>query len=84
VPADERNVPEQHPGRRTFEPPRLVQVLHDDGRWYRASQFEWVRWPTGEWRAGISYSTAPGARYIRTVPAERLIAEVDSEPADLR
>ena len=72
---------ESNPDRRTYDPPRTVQVLHDDGRWYRAAQFEWVRWPTGEWRAGLRYTTGPGATFIRSMPAERLIAPVDPAPA---
>jgi hypothetical protein len=54
-----------------------VQVLHDDGCWYRGAQFEWVRWPTGQWRAGIRYTTSPGSTYLRSVPADQLTAEVD-------
>jgi hypothetical protein len=77
VPADEPSVPDPSPGRRTFDPPRTVQVLHDNGRWYRGTQFEWVRRPTGEWRAGISHTTGPGQTYIRSVPADRLVAGVD-------
>ena len=83
VAADEPDVLEPHADRRTFDPPRTVQVLHDDGRWYRASQFEWVRWPTGEWRAGIRYTTAPGATYLRSVPAARLIAAVNPGSSDV-
>jgi hypothetical protein len=77
LPADVPPMTDPHPGWRTFDPPRPVRVLHDNGRWYRAAQFEWVRWPSGEWRAGVSYSTGPGEKYIRSVPADRLIAEVD-------
>jgi hypothetical protein len=83
VAADEPDVLEPHADRRTFDPPRTVQVLHDDGRWYRASQFEWVRWPTGEWRAGIRYTTAPGATYLRSVPAARLMAAVNPGSSDV-
>jgi hypothetical protein len=67
---------EQTTGRRAFEPLRAVRVLHDDGHWYRGAQFGWVRWPSGEWRAGITYSTAPGAKYVRSVSPDQLIAEV--------
>jgi hypothetical protein len=82
-PADEPDVLQPSADRRAFDPPRMVQVLHDDGRWYRASQFEWVRWPTGEWRAGIRYTTAPGSTYLRSVPAARLIAAIDPGPIDV-
>ena len=57
--------------RRPLRPPRDVLVEHDDGRWHVGSQFEWVRWPTGEWRAGVTYSTEPGSKFVRSVPAER-------------
>jgi hypothetical protein len=77
VPADEEGVLEPNPDRRNYDPPRTVRVLHDDGCWYRGAQFEWVRWPTGQWRAGIRYTTSPGETYLRSVPAERLIAQVD-------
>lgn len=80
--ADALDVLEQNPDRRTFDPPRPVRVLHDDGRWYRAAQFEWVRWPTGEWRAGLRYTTSPGATYIRSVPADHLLAAVEPAGAD--
>jgi hypothetical protein len=77
--ADEAVVADQNPDRRTYDPPRLVHVLHEaDGRWYRAAQFEWVRWPTGEWRAGVRYTTGPRAQYIRSVSADQLIAGLDS------
>jgi hypothetical protein len=49
-----------------------VLVEHDDGRWYVGSQFEWVRWPSGEWRAGVTYSTEPGSKFVRSVAAERM------------
>jgi hypothetical protein len=84
-PADEADVPDPDPGRRTYDPPRLVRVLHQaDGRWYRGTQIEWVRWPTGEWRAGVTYSTGPGETYIRSVRADQLIAEVDPGTLDRR
>jgi hypothetical protein len=68
---------EENPDRRPFDPPRSVKVLHDDGHWYRGMQFEWVRCPmTQAWRAGVTYSTAPGAQYVRSVPADRLIASL--------
>jgi hypothetical protein len=57
--------------RRPFESPREVLVQHDDGRWYPGTQFEWVRWPAGGWRAGVTYSTEPGSKYIRSVRPER-------------
>jgi hypothetical protein len=57
--------------RRAFDPPRDVLVEHDDGNWYPGSQFEWVRWPTGEWRAGVRYTTEPGSNYVRSVSPER-------------
>lgn len=50
------------------------------GKVYRGIQFEWVRWPTGEWRAGVRYTTAPGATYIRSVPADQIVAETDLPP----
>jgi hypothetical protein len=70
--ADVGDVLEPHSDhRRPFRPPRDVLVEHDDGRWYVGSQFEWVRWPTGEWRAGVTYTTEPGSKFVRSVPAER-------------
>jgi hypothetical protein len=82
VPADEPGVLEPNADRRTYDPPRTVQVLHDDGQWYRASQFEWVRWPTREWRAGIRYTTAPGSTYWRSAPGGRLIAAATPASSD--
>jgi hypothetical protein len=60
-----------HADRRTFDPPRTLQVLHSDGRWFRVEQFEWGRWPTGQCWAGLRYTIRPGATYIRSVPSER-------------
>ena len=39
-----------------LEPPRSVEVLHDDGRWAAGAKHAWVRWPNGEWRASVAYS----------------------------
>lgn len=71
---------EPSPHRRTFDPPRPVRVRLPSGKVYRGIQFEWVRWPTGEWRAGVRYTTAPGATYIRSVPADQIVAETDLPP----
>jgi len=58
---------------RRLEPPRAVQVLHDDGVWYPGLQDAWSRWPaTGEWRASVSYSIKPGMKYVRSVSAEQV------------
>jgi hypothetical protein len=74
-----RYVLEPNLDRRTYDPPRTVRVLHDDGCFYRGAQFEWVRWPTGQWRAGVRYTTSPGSTYIRSMPANRLIAPVNTD-----
>ena len=58
---------------RRLDPPRTVEVLHEDGTWYLGLQDAWSRWPTtGEWRASVSYSIAPGVKYLRSVPAEHV------------
>jgi hypothetical protein len=60
---------------RRIEPPRAVDVLHDDGRWVAGEQDAWVRWPDGDWRASVIYSViyewGPG-RHVRSLPAERV------------
>jgi hypothetical protein len=58
---------------RRLDPPRAVLVLHNDGVWYPGLQDAWSRWPdTSEWRASVSYSVAPGMKYVRSVPADQL------------
>jgi hypothetical protein len=57
---------------RRFDPPRPILVLHDDGRWYEGYQDGWTRWPDGSWRASVSYTTEPGSKYLRSLPAERI------------
>jgi hypothetical protein len=58
--------------RRPYTPPRAVDVEHDDGTWYPGWQDAWVRWPDGSWRASVSYTIAPGTKYLRSVPAEKV------------
>lgn len=68
TPGDAAPVSDHHP----LTPPRLVLVQHDDGGWYPGVQDAWTRWPDGGWRASVTYSVAPGMRYLRSVPPERL------------
>lgn len=56
---------------RRFDEPIPVEVLHDDGRWYRGEQEGWVRSDDG-WRGSVTYSVAPGMKYVRVVAADRV------------
>jgi hypothetical protein len=60
---------------RRIDPPRAVEVLHDDGRWHDGAQDGWVRWLDGSWRASVTYSVVydwgPGT-HLRSLPAERV------------
>ncbi|WP_139263637.1 hypothetical protein [Geodermatophilus africanus] len=40
---------------RRIDPPRVVQVQLDDGRWVEGFQDAWVRQSDGSWRASVSY-----------------------------
>lgn len=57
---------------RRFDPPRAVLVRHEDGRWYPGLQDGWVRWPDDTWRASVTYTVAPGEKYVRSVDADRV------------
>jgi hypothetical protein len=48
-----------------------VQVLHDDGRWYRAELLGQHR-SGGRWRAVVRYTVAPGMQYVRGQWADEL------------
>jgi hypothetical protein len=51
-------------------PPKLVTV-HRDGRWHDGQLSAW-RHDIDGWRAFVSYSVAPGMRYLEWLPAERV------------
>lgn len=52
---------------RMIDPPRAVEVRHDDGRWWSGEQCAWIRSPEG-WRASVTYSAGVGRTFVRTVP----------------
>ena len=52
-------------------PTKSVLAPHDDGRWYAADLLDQYRARAGgEWRVVVTYSAAPGMRYIRAMPAD--------------
>jgi hypothetical protein len=58
-------------------PSKSVLALHDDGRWWPAEVLDQYRdRADGLWRVVVTYSTAPGMRYIRAMPAD------DCRPVD--
>ena len=62
-------------------PTKSVLALHDDGRWWPAEVLDQYRASAdGEWRVVVTYSTAPGMRYIRAEPADRYRAVDDPPP----
>lgn len=60
---------------RWYDEPRPVLVEHE-GRWYRGFCEGWARWPNGVWMASVTYSVAPGEKYVRSVPPERVRPDV--------
>jgi hypothetical protein len=48
-----------------------VWARHDDGTWRLAQLLDQYRGPDG-WRCVVTYSTAPGMRYLRAYPADEL------------
>ena len=49
---------------------REVLAPHDDGRWWPAEVLDQYRdRADGSWRVVVTYSTVPGMRYIRAMPA---------------
>jgi hypothetical protein len=62
------------PGVRRIDPPRAVEVLHDDGAWYRGFQDGWSFW-NGAWRASVSYVVQHdwgAGKYVRSIPEGRV------------
>jgi hypothetical protein len=59
-------------------PTTSVLALHDDGRWWPADLLDQYRDRADGSRCGVvTYSTAPGMRYIRAEPA----SECRTDPA---
>jgi hypothetical protein len=56
---------------RRFDEPRPVMVQHDDGAWYTGWCEGWAWWPDG-WRASVEYTVAPGEKYVRVLPGDRV------------
>ena len=56
---------------RRYPEPLPVQVLHDDGRWYRGLAAEWTK-ADGGWRCHVTYTVAPGCRFLRAVNPDRV------------
>ena len=54
-------------------PTESVLALHDNGRW-------WPARADGSWRVVVTYSVAPGMRYIRAEPADRYLPVDDPPP----
>lgn len=60
---------------RRIDPPRVVQVQLDDGRWVAALQTAWVRQPDGSWRASVSYTLQHDhgqGTHLASLPADRV------------
>jgi hypothetical protein len=51
---------------RRYEEPRAVLVLHDDGRWHDGLATDWT-FAGGGWRCHVTYTVAPGSRFLRAV-----------------
>ncbi len=51
---------------RPYDEPREVDVLHDDGRWYRGLASGWTFADSG-WRCHVEYSVAVGSKNLRAV-----------------
>ncbi len=56
---------------RRSEAPRPVEVLHDDGRWYRGLASDWT-FAEGGWRCHVTYTVAPGSRFSRAVDPNKI------------
>ncbi len=52
---------------RLLDPPRMVRVLHDDGRWYTGMCSGWIRQREGGWKASVMYTASPGSQFSRAV-----------------
>ena len=60
---------------RRIDPPRVVQVQLDDGRWVDGFQYVWVRQPDGSWWASVSYQLQHNhgrGNDLASLPAERV------------
>lgn len=57
---------------RRLDPPRPVLVRHDDGRWYTGRCDGWIRQDDGTWKASVTYTVTPGAKYLRSLAADRV------------
>lgn len=53
-----------------YDEPRLVEVEYE-GRWWPGHLLEWQRWGDG-WRGYVTFTVAPGQRYLRWMPAGRI------------
>jgi hypothetical protein len=51
---------------RRYEEPLPVEVLHDDGRWYRGLASDWT-FADGGWRCHVQYTVAVGSTFVRAV-----------------
>ena len=65
---------------RCIDPPRVVQVQLDDGRWVDGLQQAWVRQQDGSWWASVTYSLHHDhgrGTHLASLPSDRVRRRAD-------